>query len=253
MARPSLLLIHGAANGAWVWDVWRQALRDLGWVVNVIDLRGHGRSLPVDFTAVTMEDYLADVASVAGQIEAAERNHPVIGGWSMGGLLAQMYAAQHPETPALLLFSASPPQEVAGRAPPEEVRRTPSGPFGPELYGLFPHDLDASRRVLSDLSDEEALRVLANSAGAQESGMARRQRKRGISIPAGTIRAPTLVVFGEQDRQFPPEVNRKLAIYLGAEMLAVPDAGHWGIVCHADAVNAVAPRVDAWLRSSLRL
>ena len=48
MAYPSLLLVHGAANGAWVWDAWRAALKALGWEVNVLDLRGHGRSLPVD-------------------------------------------------------------------------------------------------------------------------------------------------------------------------------------------------------------
>src|SRR5688500_16319178 len=68
MPAPSLLLIHGAANGAWVWDAWRRHLRELGWATNVLDLRGHGRSLPVDFSAVTMEDYLADVESVTAQI-----------------------------------------------------------------------------------------------------------------------------------------------------------------------------------------
>src|SRR3990172_69799 len=70
MAAPSILLVHGAANGAWVWDAWRRHLGRLGWVVNVLDLRGHGRSLPIDLAQVTMEDYVADLSSVTRHIAA---------------------------------------------------------------------------------------------------------------------------------------------------------------------------------------
>src|SRR5678815_3278104 len=94
MAYPSLLLVHGAANGAWVWDAWRAALKPLGWEVNVLDLRGHGRSMPTDMNEVTMELYLADLESVAGQIAAVQGKHPVVGGWSMGGLVSMMYAVK---------------------------------------------------------------------------------------------------------------------------------------------------------------
>jgi pimeloyl-ACP methyl ester carboxylesterase len=248
MAPPSLLLVHGAANGAWVWDVWRRRLGELGRVVNVLDLRGHGRSLPIDFRLVTMEDYIADLGSVTSQIRQVEGRHPVLGGWSMGGLVALMYAAAHPETPALLLFAPSQPVEVAGRPSAEEVRRTPSGPFGPELYGLFPEDLEASRPALFDLDDEEARSVLEHSKGAQESGLARRQRKRGIKVAASDVRCPVLVVYGEKDT---PELNQRLAIYLGAETISVPEMGHWGIVYHDAAVLATAPLIDGWLRANV--
>jgi pimeloyl-ACP methyl ester carboxylesterase len=251
MELPSLLLIHGAANGAWVWDAWRRHLGALGWSVNVLDLRGHGQSLPTDMSAVTMQDYVADVESVASQIAAAQRRQPVIGGWSMGGLIAMMYAAEHAETPALLLFSPSPPLEVAGKASPEAVRATPSGPFGPELYGVYPADAAASAGALSDLTREEIERVLERSQGAVESGLARRQRKRGISVPAASLRCPVLVIYGEEDRQFPPEVNAKTAVYLDGDSLSVTGAGHWGIVYGERAVTEAAPAVDRWLRMVL--
>src|SRR3989304_1120553 len=179
MAAPSILLVHGAANGAWVWDAWRRHLGPLGWVVNVLDLRGPGRSLPIDLAQVTMEDYVADLASVTRQIAAAEGRHPVVGGWSMGGLVALMYAADPPDTPA-------PP---AGGGP-----RPPAAAWGTELYGVYPDDLEASRRVLADLTEAEAAMVLANSRGAAESGVARRQRKRGISVAPGAVRRPAPVV-----------------------------------------------------------
>jgi pimeloyl-ACP methyl ester carboxylesterase len=250
MHETSLLLIHGAANGAWVWDAWRSQLNEFGWQVNVLDLRGHGRSLPEDLSQTTMQDYVADVASVAGQI-AKQGNHPVIGGWSMGGLIAMMYATANAQTPALLLFSPSPPLEVAGRGDAAQVRATPSGQFGPEQYGLYIKDTGASAAALHDLTELEVEEVLRQSEGALESGMARRQRRRGISIAPGAIRCSSLVVYGEADRQFAPELNRRLAIYLGSDVLPVAEAGHWGIVYGERFVRKAAPSLDAWLRRVL--
>jgi pimeloyl-ACP methyl ester carboxylesterase len=248
---PPLLLIHGAANGAWVWDFWRRELKDLGWDANVLDLRGHGVSLPVDFSVVTMEDYVADVESVTAQMAARLGAHPVLFGWSMGGLVAMMYAAKHTQTPGLVLLSPSAPLQVQGRGDPEEVRRTPSAPLGPEFYGIYPDDAEKSKAALSDLRDEEQAAVLRNSAGALESGFARRQRRRGIDIPAGSLRCPALVLYGEQETGFPPEQNRRLALFLAGDSIGVPESGHWGLVYSERMVRETAPKVDAWLRRNV--
>jgi pimeloyl-ACP methyl ester carboxylesterase len=248
MPQPSILLIHGGVTAAWIWDAWRAHLGALGWEVNVLDLRGHGRSLPVDMATVTMDDYVGDVASVAEQIATARGAYPVIGGWAMGGLIAMLHAAMEPRVPGLLLFAPRLPLEIADRAPPEVVRQTPSGPFGPEIYGLYPDDLAASREALHDLSDGEAVVVLEQVQGAQESGLARRQRLRGVSLAVGAVACPSLVVFGEADRQVPPDLNRRLAIYLGADALPVSETGRWGIVCHEPSVLRAADGVDRWLR-----
>lgn len=251
MPIPPILFIHGAANGAWVWDSWRRHLTALGHVPIVIDLRGHGRSLPVDWSVMTMDDYVADVESVTPQVEARYGVHPVMVGWSMGGLIAMMYAARHPETPALALFAPSPPVEVAGRADPERVRSTPSGAYGPDLYGIFPDDIEQSLPALADLGPDEVARVLANSAGAQESGFARRQRLRGISVPAESVTCPSLVIAGSADAAITPESSRAVAQYLGSELLEVPGAGHWGPVYHDDTVAELAGHLDGWLQRCL--
>ena len=248
MGYPSLLLVHGAANGAWVWDAWRAALRPYGWEVNVLDLRGHGRSLPTDMNEVTMELYVADVESVAGQIAAVQGKHPVVGGWSMGGLVSMMYAAKA-EVPALLLFAPSPPLEVQGKATLQELRGTPLTPFGPEFYGLHIDDAEASRAAMPDLTDEEIARVLERCAGATESGLARRQRKSGISVPS--VNGPSLIVYGDQDAAIEPAHSRKVAAHLGGDSIMVPGAGHWGVVCSQRIVEMVAPGVDNWLRRAL--
>ena len=247
MTKPAVLFIHGAANGAWVWDFWRRELKALGWDAIVLDLRGHGRSLPVDMSEVTMEDYVADVESVTSQVAAATGVHPVIAGWSMGGLVAMMYAAKHEETPGLLLFSPSMPQEVIGRGSLDEVRRTPNEPFGPELYGLYPEDAEASKAALFDLTEAEGAAVLARSAAALESGFARRQRKRGISVTPGAVRGPVLLLYGELETARSPELSRRLAVYLGGQAIEAPGAGHWGIVYSEATVQFMAPQVVGWL------
>ena len=250
MAYPALLFVHGAANAAWIWDAWRRQLRPFGWEANVLDLRGHGRSLPVDFTTVTMDNYVEDVESVTAQI-ATQSRAPVLAGWGMGGLVAMMYAMKHPETPALMLLSPSPPAEVADRASPVERRRTPPGAYGPELYGIDPSDPASARAAQPDLSDAEAAQAIASLTGALESGVARHQRLRGVSVPAGAITCPVLVIHGEEDAYFPPDLNEKLAYDLNADRFVVPEAGHWGIVYHESAVAAAAMHASGWLRRVL--
>jgi len=249
MALPSLLFVHGAASGAWVWDTWRRQLALLGWQVNILDLRGHGHSMPADLATVTLEDYVADVASVTVQIERAQGVHPIVGGWSMGGMVAMMYAVQHPETPALVLLEPSPPLETGGKTPIETVRRFAGEVVRPEQLGLYPDDPARSREALFDLDEAELLDFLARTRGAEESGLAFRQGLRGVSIPAGAITCPTLILYG--DTQTRPDIavqNRALAAHLGGAVMGVPGAGHWGIVCHGRAVAEAAPAVDRWLR-----
>lgn len=249
MPQSSLLLIHGAASGAWIWNTWRRHLNGLGWQVNVLDLRGHGRSMPTDLPSVTLEDYVSDLASVTTQIEQEYGAHPVLMGWSMGGMVAMMYAMAHEECSGLVLIEPSPPLESGGKAPIETVRRFAGPIVHPEQLGIFPDDPRKSREALFDLDGAELSDLLSQSKGAEESGLAFRQGLRGVSIPAGSIPCPVLVLYG--DTQARPEVavqNRALAEHLGAESSGVPGAGHWGIVCHDPAVAVAAPLVDAWLR-----
>jgi pimeloyl-ACP methyl ester carboxylesterase len=248
MPVPSILLVHGAATGAWVWDAWRRELGGLGWQVNVLDLRGHGRSMPADLATVTMEDYVADVASVTVQIAAAQGVHPIVGGWSLGGMVAMMYAAQHPETPGLLLFDPMLPAEL-GKPDIATVRRFSGAILTPATFGIYANDRERSREVLFDLDDAELDQYLQRSDGAEESGIALRQVLRGISIPSGAIACPSLIVAPERGGD--DGANSRLASHLEGESLGVPDAGHWGIVCHGPAVASTAPAVDGWLHRTV--
>lgn len=245
---PPILLIHGAANAAWVWRFWLVALAGLGWPVHAVDLRGHGGSSAVDLARTSMLDYVEDVECAASWI-TADAAAPVVFGWSMGGLIAQQFAARHGETPALVLLSPSPPAAVQGagsEASDAEITEIPDT-FGAEYYGLGEPRLAA--RVLDDLTQEEQAYILDRPG--QDSGLARRERKRGIAVDAADVRCPAMLIYGERDRYFPPELSRAIAAYYGADVLPVPSARHWGAVASESIVSILAPSVDAWLRSHI--
>lgn len=241
-------MIHGPATGAWIWDHWRRELQALGWQVNVLDLRGHGRSMPIDLSTVTLEDYVADVASVTVQIEAAQGVHPIMGGWGMGALIALKYATEHQATPALLLMEPGLPVEVAGRAPIETVRRFAGELLSPEMFGVYSDDRTKTRESQPDLTDEELDVLLEHITGEQESGIAYRQMLRGVSVAASDIRCPTLVLHSAAMEEAGPG----LASYLGGESVGVSASNGWSIVCHGQSVAEASPSVHAWLERAIQ-
>ena len=97
--RGTALLIHGAWQGAWVWESQLAALEAAGWRPVALDLPGNG----VDGRApgdVRFEDH---VAHAAAALEAAEGPVAVIA-HSGGGVLATQLAEDHPERIAQVIY-----------------------------------------------------------------------------------------------------------------------------------------------------
>lgn len=155
----SLVLVHGAGSGPWVFDGWAESFP--GMIVATVDLH---RGLDVGRAA--HEDYAANLVAAA-----ADLSPPVaLCGWSMGGLVV-LQATLELLPDRVILVEASPPAEVQGFNPGASIT---DGVFDPEaVYGAFPPGMR---------SRPESLR-------------ARGQRKRGISIPS--LPCPSLVVYGD--------------------------------------------------------
>ena len=102
-----LLFVHGAWHGAWCWDeYWMPYFAQQGYTCYAPSLRGHGGSLAVKpMWQNSIDDYVADVESVAAQIEHEHDHHPVLIGHSMGGFITQKYLEQHTAPAAVLLAS----------------------------------------------------------------------------------------------------------------------------------------------------
>ncbi len=160
MTPKSLLLIHGAGSGPWVFDGWGESFPGLH--IAVPDLHEG-----LDVGRASMDDYTARVVA-----EGRLLGKPLaVCGWSMGGLVAMMAASKlGPEW--LILVEASAPREVQGFN--EQIEPCP-GVFDSErVYGAFPSGVRSR----------------------PESQYARAERKRGISVAALPER--TLVISGRE-------------------------------------------------------
>jgi pimeloyl-ACP methyl ester carboxylesterase len=232
---PPAVLVHGAANSAAVWTYWQQALAALGWASLAVDLRGHGRSDPIDLSSTSMADYADDVRSAIGQLD----RKPVVIGWSMGGLVAMMGAATGD---AIACVALAPSTPAKTRDATVALR---TGTFGPELYGITSRDPD-DQPAMPDLDREE--RVLALSSLGPESQLARDDRKAGIVIEA--LPCPLLIVTGTNDRLWPGRTYDGL--WLTHDRIEIEGASHWGLVLSRRALGMEVRKVVGWVDSGLR-
>src|SRR4051812_18818237 len=98
---PHVLLLHGLTGAPHeVWPLGR-APSEVGYHVEAPLLRGHGTT-PEDLAQTSADDLVAQARSVA---EAGRAE--VIGGLSMGALLALILAAERRETKALVLMATA--------------------------------------------------------------------------------------------------------------------------------------------------
>ena len=108
-----ITLIHGVGSNLESWDPVVQRLKTKFSVLRM-DLRGQGQSRGITSNC-TLEDFVDDVLSA---MDSAGFDKSDLVGFSLGGMIAQLFALTHPErVDRLALISA-----VAGRTPEEKQR-----------------------------------------------------------------------------------------------------------------------------------
>jgi pimeloyl-ACP methyl ester carboxylesterase len=132
----SLLLVHGAGSGQWVYKDWTDTFSHT--MITAIDLQEH-----VNVAGASMTHYADRVVAAAVGME-----QPVaIVGWSMGGLVV-MLAVQRLQPHSVILLETSASLEIQGSNLDVELVE---GVFDPEaVYGSFPVGMQArpTRRSL---------------------------------------------------------------------------------------------------------
>ena len=225
---PALVLMHGFSHSLEGFEGWAEALSDSYRVIR-LDLPGHGVTGPHPDGAYSNEDTTAQVAEL---LDALELDRFVIGGNSLGGLVAWRYAADNPERIAgLVLISPGgysinnvgdepvevplPIQMYLRLAPDAGVRMATE-----TLYG------DPSR--LSDARVEEIAQMM-RQPGIGEALIARLNQ---FTLPdpepvLATINAPALILWGAEDRMIPVSHGERFAAIMpNARLITYEGAGH---------------------------
>jgi pimeloyl-ACP methyl ester carboxylesterase len=229
---PGLLLVHGFGGAKEDFADHLDALAATHRVV-AFDHRGHGASdKPDDPAAYSLDRMAADVLAVA---EATALRHVRLLGHSMGGMVVRRFALRAPERLAALVFMDTSPGPPPGLDPEliafgvEVVRQHGMGELKRLQDELDPLGSPSYRRILAERPGfaDYAARKWAALSPAMWSAIAMEIVTQPDQLDAlASVRVPTLVMVGEEDKVF-VEVSRAIAATVpGARLAEIPVAGH---------------------------
>jgi len=224
-AGPPLLFLHGVGGGA---ESFRPQLRHFGARFRAIawNMPGYGGSAPRDpLSFAELARALAAFLDEQG-LEAAH-----LAGHSIGGMIAQEFAATFPERVSSMALIATSP--AFGRLDGAFQRRFLAERLGPLDAGRSMHELapEIVASLLGEDPDPEGVelaitcmrRVPEEAYRAAMNCLVRFDRRAALS----GYRMPVLLVAGEMDRNAPPPMMRRMAERIpGASFVEIEGAGH---------------------------
>jgi 3-oxoadipate enol-lactonase len=181
------------------------------------DARGYGDSQDYE-GALQFEQFTGDVLRVAEHFKAAKLH---LVGLSMGGRIARNVALRSPErVHSLVLISTSPGFDLLSL---DSVKR-----FVAERRDATPQSL---RRLLGSKPNHAAYQELLDSVSRIHEASYQKTLEASVAqdraAPLEKISVPTLVIAGDEDTVYPPELARDMARRIpGAELVMFERTGH---------------------------
>jgi pimeloyl-ACP methyl ester carboxylesterase len=274
-ADPTALMIMGLATQMIAWpDEMCEQLAARGFYVVRFDNRDAGRSTHVKGRPPTVRQLLmrskkparyrlSDMADdAAGLLRELDRAPAHVIGASMGGMIAQTLAARHPELVLSLTSIMSNTGSVLTGRPgvsvfPLFLDRPQGGREAAIEQTMKVFKLIGSRGLRRD---DDLIRDMAERSYDRDHDAAAPGRQLAAIIASGNrtreirrIKAPTLVIHGDQDRMVGKSGGRATARAIpGAKLMMIKGMGHdlpraaWpqiidGIVANAERAGAAKP------------
>lgn len=239
-----LLFVHGAWHAAWCWNEhFLGYFADHGYRAVAVSFRGHGHSaIDKPLRDCTVDDYVADVKSVADSLQAP----PVVIGHSMGGLIVQKYLESN-AAPAGVLMASIPPQGNYGSSL-RWLRRRPGQAVKMALTGKSLQYINtpaqAREKFFSANTPEDVVADCA--ARLQEDSSRVSVDCLVLNLPhPDRVTTPLLVLGAEQDGAHTRKEVLATARAYRTEAEFFPDMGHNMML--EPGWEAVAERIHGWL------
>jgi pimeloyl-ACP methyl ester carboxylesterase len=230
---PGLVLVHGFGGAKEDFsDHVATLARDH--TVVIFDHRGHGASeKPEDQAAYSLDRMVADVLEVA---DSAGFNSFRLLGHSMGGMIARKVVIAAPQRIDALVMMDTSGGPIPGFDPDlieaaAEVALTQGKTALKELLEMAPVlQTPAYQRVLAERPGYQAFedRKFADLSAVMWGVMALEMAHQtdDLAALASTLRAPLMVLVGEQDKPFVTASHAMKAAIPVAELMVIKNAGH---------------------------
>ncbi|MFN8590818.1 MAG: alpha/beta hydrolase [Thermomicrobiales bacterium] len=215
---PPVLLLHGGIGNTEEFRNVAPALVAAGYRTIAFDQRGRGRSTWGD-QPITYEQMAADTVAVLDKL-GIERTDVI--GWSDGGIVALELAVTHPERlKRVVAYGANSRPEGSYAEPQMSDQMPPFEDFIADYQRLSPapERFEELLGVLGDL-----YKVAPNFTDADLEG----------------ITVPVLILDGAQEEFVKPEDTKRMGTLIpGAELVVIPDTGHFAPFARPEEFNRI--------------
>lgn len=221
-----MVLVHGVMVDHRMWAPQVRALSGT-YRVCCIDMLGHGDA-PDPPSARTLDDFVSQLDEVMDTL--SDKGLPVLGGFSMGGLVSQAYAIEHSEKLAGLILMNT----VHDRS--EEQSRRVLARYEDNLkHGAENAVLSGARRWFTPEEQEAyAPEIEAALEWIRDGDFAAKCKAHCVFVTSdkqvsgklSAVSCPTLVMTGERDAGSTPEMAMDIARQISDSVLRVMDGQH---------------------------
>ncbi len=233
-----VLLLHGFTDTSRVWTLLAPQL--LRHRLIIPDQRGHGAS-EAPACCYAPSDFAEDARQL---LDALGIERTALVGHSLGSMVGQMFAAEHPERVTRLVLLGSTALAPVRRG--DWLWAQIAGlrePIASNVDFLRQWSLAASPTPVDPALTGEADREAAATPPHVWRAIPRALLDLPIGRYAPEVRAPVLILSGGRDELFPAEHHRALvAAYPGAEAHVFPALGHNLVVERTNEVGPVLAR-----------
>lgn len=236
------VLIHGAWQGGWIWDLMVPLFRQSGFEPVVVELPGNGTN-GIDAVDASVDDCMSHLSCILNKVGAA---HVV--SHAGGGVLASLLAELHPDRVLSLVY-------IAGIMLPDGVTFSEivaaAVPDYPEARGVLSHLVPSDNGRTTYLPPEVALAILLHDCASQPAREAAHRLTRQAEVlrqicphttPTRYGRIPRLYVETSEDRCIVPHVQRRMQLLSPGAQYASVCTGHMPqLAAPLELFNAIHP------------
>ncbi len=234
---PLVVAVHGMGVTSAVYRFTVAPLVEAGYRVATFDIRGHGHS----DDGFSSYDDVALASDLLALIDELGGGPALVLGSSMGAGAAVIAAAQAPEKVAgLALLGPFVRQPKLNAAKTLMMRAVLMKPWGPAAWRAYHRSAYPGRKPADFAAQERAMMASLRRGGHWRSFIATTHTTHDPAERVlDQVKAPALIAMGAADPDWPdPAAEAKWAAdRLNAELLIVPDAGHYPMTEYPEIVN----------------